>query len=115
MSKNITKLSIFFGISLFILWGVNFALLWHSPEVNNEAADDIGNCLYKNAHKSLHFNISYTTNADKTCVNPSFPIIHIKTKQEHNAWLHIVRTDYPDENLQEFIDGDIKFDYPFYN
>ncbi|WP_341792916.1 hypothetical protein [Rickettsia endosymbiont of Ceutorhynchus obstrictus] len=120
--KTILKLTVFFSIFLLIIYGVYFALHWQNPEVNTEVADDIGNCLYKNAHKSLQvnsmgvaFNISYTPNAEKDCFNPSFPIIHIKTDEEHNAWLHIVRTDYPDENLQEFIDGDIKFDYPFYN
>ncbi|MEY4505400.1 MAG: hypothetical protein RL154_1701 [Pseudomonadota bacterium] len=52
MIKNITKLTVFLSIFLLILYGVNFALQWHSPEVNNEVADDIGNCLYKNAHNN---------------------------------------------------------------
>ncbi|ABV76388.1 hypothetical protein [Rickettsia rickettsii] len=73
----------------------------NNPDVNNEVADDIGICLYKNAHKSLQvnsmgiaFNISYTPNAEKDCFNTSFPIIHTKTDAKHNTWLHIVRTDW---------------------
>ncbi|MCX4079794.1 hypothetical protein N7280_04065 [Rickettsia rhipicephali] len=119
--KSILKLTIFLSIFLLTLYGVNFALHWHNPDVNNEVADDIGNCLYKNAHKSLQvnsmgitFNISYTPNAEKDCFNPSFPIIHIKTDAKYNAWLHIIRTDCSDKELQEFIDGDIKLNYPFY-
>ncbi|MFP3012409.1 MAG: hypothetical protein ACEY3D_05615 [Rickettsia sp.] len=119
--KNILKLTVFLSIFSLILYGVNFALHWHNPEVNNEVAYDIRNCLYKNAHNSLQvnsmgvaFDISYTPNAEKNCVSPTFPAIHIKTGDEHNAWLHIVRTDCSDKELQEFIDGDIKLNYPFY-
>ncbi|ACP53610.1 MAG: hypothetical protein QFX12_00510 [Rickettsia africae] len=98
--KSILKLIIFLSIFLLTLYGVNFALHWHNSDVNNEVADDIGICLYKNAHKSLQvnsmgiaFNISYTPNAEKDCFNPSFPIIHTKTDAKHNTWFHIVRTD----------------------
>ncbi|WP_236609804.1 hypothetical protein [Rickettsia gravesii] len=91
--KSILKLTIFLSIFLLTLYGVNFALHWHNPDVNNEVADDIGNCLYKNAHTSLQvnsmgiaFNISYTPNAEKDCFNPSFPIIHI-IKQMQNIML----------------------------
>lgn len=46
--------------------------------------------------------------------NPYFPIIHIKTDQEHNAWLHIIRTDCLDAALQEFIDSDGAAQSSFY-
>ncbi|WP_016916905.1 hypothetical protein [Rickettsia honei] len=96
--KSILKLIIFLSIFLLTLYGVNFALHWHNSDVNNEVADDIGICLYKNAHKSLQVNsmgiaFSYTPNAEKDCFNSSFPIIHTKTDAKHNTWLHIVRTD----------------------
>ncbi|AAL03325.1 hypothetical protein [Rickettsia conorii] len=93
--KSILKLIIFLSIFLLTLYGVNFALHWHNPDVNNEVADDIGICLYKNAHKSLQVNsmgIAFP-NAEKDCFNPSFPIIHTKTDAKHNTWFHIVRTD----------------------
>ncbi len=54
--KNILKLTVFLSIFSLILYGVNFALHWHNPEVNNEVAYDIRNCLYKNAHNSLQVN-----------------------------------------------------------
>ncbi|MCC8377059.1 MAG: hypothetical protein LN567_01470 [Rickettsia endosymbiont of Graphium doson] len=114
--KNIFRSICFISIFLFI-----FALQWQSPKVNNEVAEDIGNCLYKSNYKNLDlnsmerdFNISYIPNAPRNCVNPSFPIIHIKLKQEHNAWLQVVRTDCSDEKLQEFIDANVESQYPFY-
>lgn len=103
--KNILKLIGFISIFLFI-----FALQWQSPRINNEIAENIGNCLYKSNYKNLElnsierdFNISYIPNAPRNCLNSSFPIIHIKLKQEHNAWLQIVRTDSSDKKLQFFL------------
>ncbi|PCJ23931.1 MAG: hypothetical protein COA94_07815 [Rickettsiales bacterium] len=58
--------------------------------------------------------IKFIANSARTCFNPSFPIIHIKTKSDHNAWIHIVRTDAAAEELRFFIDTDKKFT-PFYN
>lgn len=107
--KTILKLIGF--ISTFL---VIFVLQWQSPKINNEVAEDIGNCLYKSNYKNLElnsiegdFNISYVPNAPKNCFNSSFPIIHIKLKQEHNAWLQIVRTDSSDKKLQKFIDTNL--------
>ncbi|WP_341794558.1 hypothetical protein [Rickettsia endosymbiont of Rhinocyllus conicus] len=34
-------------------------------------------------------------------------------KQEHNAWLQIVRTDSSDKKLQKFIDTNVEL-HPFY-
>ncbi|WP_395476822.1 hypothetical protein [Rickettsia endosymbiont of Pantilius tunicatus] len=92
-----------------------YILQWQSPKVNNEVAEDIGKCLYKSNYKSLElnslqgkFNVSYIPNAEKNCFNPSFPIIHIKLKQEHNAWLQIVHTDSLDKKLQKFIDTNVE-------
>jgi len=114
--KNIFKLIGFINIFLFI-----YVLQWQSPKPNNEVAEDIGSCLYENDHKSFElnsiegkFNVSYIPNAKKDCLNPFFPIIHIKLKQEHNAWLQVVRTDCSDKKLQEFIDASVKIQYPFY-
>lgn len=111
--KNIFR-SICF-ISIFTL-----ILLWQDLKINNEVAEDIGNCLYKSNYKNLElnsregdFNISYIPNAPRNCFNPSFPIIHIKLKQEHNAWLQIVRTDSSDKKLQKFIDTNVEL-HPFY-
>ena len=113
--KNIFRSICFISIFLFI-----FSLFWQDLKINNEVAEDIGNCLYKSNYKNLKlnsmegdFNIFYIPNAPRNCFNPSFPIIHIKLKQEHNAWLQIVRTDSSDKKLQKFIDTNVEL-YPFY-
>ncbi|HJD56209.1 MAG TPA: hypothetical protein LFW21_06295 [Rickettsia endosymbiont of Pyrocoelia pectoralis] len=120
--KKILKLIAFLSGFLLILYGVNFARHWHSPDLNSETDKTMHSCIYHNMDyistvlnsMGTKFEVSSVENAGKNCFNPSFPIIHIKTAQEHNAWLHIVRTDSSDKELQEFIDGDIKLNYPFY-
>ncbi|XVN41061.1 MAG: hypothetical protein RCO49_10400 [Rickettsia endosymbiont of Argas persicus] len=84
------KLKTFFKLIGFI--SILFISQQQSAGINNEVVEDIGNCLYKSNYKTLElnsiegdFNISYIPNAEKDCFNPSFPIIHIKLKQEHNA------------------------------
>jgi len=50
------------------------------------------------------FNAAYTESASNDCINPHFPAIHITTKANHNAWLHIISTDSRDRKWQHFID-----------
>ena len=96
-------------------------MLWTNPlpvVINNEICKtDIYNaCLFDRAYKTYEiddFTITLVANADKDCLNPWFPMIHITTSQRINGWIHVVQTDSDVEKWQLFIDA--IDDYPFYN
>jgi hypothetical protein len=102
-----------------------YAYNWQSPDVNQSAADNLHQCIYKSDDKrnlkvrSLNneFDITYVENSGYDCFNPNFPAIHITSKAKHNAWLHVVYTDRNDiKDNQIFVDPDKAPNiYPFYN
>ena len=65
-----------------------------------QASTVLAPLLLKHRHNKTH------------CLNPTFPAIHIHTKTEHNAWIHIVYTDSP--QWQSFIDAPLQT-APFYS
>jgi hypothetical protein len=58
------------------------------------------------------FQVHFVSNSKPHCLNPTFPAIHIHTKTQHNAWIHIVYTDCP--QWQIFIDAPSQTQ-PFYS
>ncbi len=105
-----------------------YAYNWQSPDVNQSAADNLHQCIYKSDNKrslkvsSLNneFTITYVENSNHDCFNPNFPAIHITTKDKHKAWLHVVYTDRNDINDNQVFVDTVDPDkapaiYPFYN
>lgn len=123
-----TKFKLLIAVIMVALPLAFYAYNWQSPDVNQSAADNLHQCIYKSDNKrslkvsSLNneFTITYVENSNYDCFNPHFPSIHITTKAKHNAWLHVVYTDRNDiKDNQIFVDTvdpdkapDI---YPFYN
>lgn len=107
-------------IIFLILLMIGFLLYsWESPDINYNSKLSVNDCI-KLDEKNLEvqdFKINYIENSSPNCINPYFPSIHISFKKEHNAWLHIVRTN--DKNYKVFIDSVDKDKYPdlypFYN
>ena len=98
---------------------------WKSSDVNYACKRDLYHCIYDSKHcrgtavsMDSEFVFNYVENADSDCINPIFPAIHITTKAEHTAWLHLVSTDNIMPALQKFIDStdqkQIDTIYPFY-
>ena len=122
---NIKLKIIIILFSLFIICIV-IALLfrWRNPDMNPNNIACLQKCVYQNpkTKKIKLDSMSYTTevtfieNSGIKCFNPFFPIIHIRinTNGQHNAWVHIVRTDSLDERLKIFVDTAKEFK-PFYN
>lgn len=118
----------FFSLLLFgFLFQANNLLNWRSPEVNLAGERDI--CKYIEQtrvklsfelvnKKSTRFYVDLVKNCQAVAINPYFPAIHIKTRPECNAWLHIVYTDAKEPKLKAFIDAPKPDDqystYPFY-
>jgi hypothetical protein len=95
---------------------------WKSPDVNHESTRSISSCIYDEKHESDFlssmghpFTVSYNGSASNNCMNPHFPAIHITTKTNHNAWIHVISTDSMEKEEQRFIDmlGDKEI-APFY-
>lgn len=117
-TKNIVKLLSILLIFSIMLW----ASSWKSPDVSFGSNKNIYSCIYDRDHENTtltsmgqKFEVKYVENANKECVNPYFPAIHISTQGEHNAWLHIVYTDAAPSKWQRFIDvAENHKAYPFY-
>jgi hypothetical protein len=97
---NYLRLFVSFSIVVSIAWLGKVAYDWKSPFVNQAATRNIHNCIHDGPHKTDTFQsmghpfvVDYIEHAGQDCVNPHFPVIHITTNAEHNAWLQVVRTD----------------------
>lgn len=126
LSKNII-IAIYLGsLATVIIFGFGYQLYkiysWKNPEVNINGKD-LHSSIYDTQYKTMIlesmgtiFEVNYIESACSDCINPWFPIIHITTAAaQHNAWLHIVRTDNSNKKLQKFIDtNQDSIAYPFY-
>jgi len=107
------RLFVWFSIAASIAWLGKIAYDWKSPGVNQAAQRSIHQCIHDGPHNTDtltsmgHLFIAhYVEHTAKDCINPHFPLIHISTNEDHNAWLHIVRTDCRSEpKLRQFVDA----------
>jgi hypothetical protein len=99
-----------------------FIVYWlKNPGVNLKyTVKDQHTCIYRGPHEQIQigeFDINYIENCPSDCINPNYPSIHITTSADHNAWLHVVRTDTIDPQTGQpnwtFIDSHESI-YPFY-
>lgn len=97
-----------------LLLGVIFWIYsWESPAQNDNSQLGVADCIDNGDKVEVRFsqfNVSYVENSSESCVNPYFPSIKISSTIQHNAWLHIVRTNNKDWEV--FIDTVDKDKYP---
>lgn len=116
--KDALLLALACGILL--IFGIKTAFAWKSSEVNWSSKRSMPSSIYEAKYHNTCSLVSmgnecvvnYVEHAEKDCLNPDFPAIHITTKAQHTAWLQVVRTDTADSRGQEFIDTLDKERYP---
>jgi hypothetical protein len=119
-----------YKIVIALLVGTGLAFLglyqWRSHPGNSfESARSMKECIYedKNTRKSIvHseeniFEVNFVEHSAESCVNPFFPIINVKIRDNiQDAWIHIISTDSTEQRWRKFIDNDPNFaPLPFYN
>lgn len=117
------------GLTTSFLAAIAYLYQWQSPRVNIDLRPKSEQSWHEMIHTNLNckqtnvtsmgneFDVFYIENIqpnDPYAFAPYFPAIEITTKNNHNVWLQVIRTDTEHHSLKVFIDS-YSEDYPFYS